>query len=127
MSAAVHQILIIFIAISCGFFLSKKKIITEQGTSFLSNLVVNFTLPLYLFSAITTADTGIDTSGVLSAVAMSLGMFLVSGLIALIFVPAIRAPKEDRGVFMFETMCGNVTYVGIPVCAAIFGSTVSVK
>ena len=32
-----------------------------------------------------------------------------------------RPKKEDRGVYLFELMCGNVTYIGIPVCAAVLG------
>ena len=62
-----------------------------------------------------------DAGGVLSALGLSAGMFLLSGLVALAVVPLLRAPKEDRGVYSFEIMCGNVTYIGIPVCAAVLG------
>ena len=48
-------------------------------------------------------------------------MFLFSGLVALTVVPLLRAPKADRGVYAFEIMCGNVAYIGIPVCAAVLG------
>ena len=40
---------------------------------------------------------------------------------ALGFVSLLRPEKGDRGVYLFELMCGNVTYIGIPVCAAVLG------
>ena len=121
MSAALHQIAIIFIALILGFICRKAKIITEEGTATLSNLVVKVILPFYLFNAIVTSRSGVDAGGVLSALGLSAGMFLLSGLVALAVVPLLRAPKEDRGVYSFEIMCGNVTYIGIPVCAAVLG------
>ena len=77
MSAALHQIAVIFIGILAGFVCRKGKVLSEEGTATVSNIVVKIILPFYLFSAI-----------------------LNSG---------------------FETMCGNVTYIGIPVCAAVLG------
>lgn len=121
MSAALHQIAIIFIALILGFICQKAKIITEEGTATLSNLVVKVILPFYLFNAIVTSRSGVDAGGVLSALGLSAGMFLLSGLVALAVVPLLRAPKGDRGVYSFEIMCGNVTYIGIPVCAAVLG------
>ena len=121
MNAALHQILIIFIAIGAGFCCRRLNVITEEGSAVLSNIVVKIILPFYLFSAIAGAETEVDGGGVLLAVLLSAGMFLLSGLAALLVVPLLKAPKEDRGVYLFETMCGNVTYIGIPVCAAVLG------
>ena len=121
MSAALHPIFIIFIGILTGFICRKARVLTEEATAAVSNVVVKIILPFYMFSAILRSGTGVDSKGVLLALALSLGMFLLSGLVAVLLVPLLRAPREDRGVYLFETMCGNVTYIGIPVCAAILG------
>ena len=121
MTAALHQIAIIFTGIVTGFICRKLGAITEEGTGTLSNIVVKVILPFYLFNAIVSSDSGIGAQGVGLAVGLSTLMFLVSGLIAVLFSRLVRAPEEDRGVYMFETMCGNVTYIGIPVCAAVLG------
>ena len=71
MSAALHQIAIIFIALILGFICRKTKIITEEGTATLSNLVVKVILPFYLFNAIVTSKSGVDAAGVFSAQACS--------------------------------------------------------
>ncbi len=123
MSAAIHQILVIFIGILAGFVCRKTKVLSEAGTGTLSNIVVKLILPFYLFSAILNTDTSVDSGMVLLTVALSAGMFLLSGIVALIVVPLLKPPQGDKGVYLFELMCGNVTYIGIPVCAAILGGS----
>ncbi len=121
MSAALHQITVIFIGILAGFVCRKGKVLSEEGTATVSNIVVKIILPFYLFSAILNSGSAVDPKGVLLTLGLSFGMFLLSGLVALVIVPLLRPPAGDRGVYLFETMCGNVTYIGIPVCAAVLG------
>ena len=121
MSAALHQIAVIFIGILAGFVCRKAKVLTEEGTATVSNIVVKIILPFYLFSAILNSGSGVDPQGVFLTLGLSFGMFLLSGLAALVVVPLLKPPAGDRGVYLFETMCGNVTYIGIPVCAAVLG------
>ena len=121
MSAATHQVLVIFIGILAGFACRKLGALTEEGTGALSGIVVKLILPFTLFSAILNTETGVDPPAVLLAVALSAGMFLLCGLAGLAVVPLLKPPREDRGVYLFELMCGNVTYLGIPVCAAVLG------
>ena len=121
MSAALHQIAVIFIGILAGFVCRKGKVLSEEGTATVSNIVVKIILPFYLFSAILNSGSAVDPKGVLLTLGPSFGMFLLSGLVALVIVPLLRPPAGDRGVYLFETMCGNVTYIGIPVCAAVLG------
>ena len=121
MSAALHQIVVIFIAIAAGFACRRLGVLTEQGTATLSNLVVKLILPLYLFSAILNTSVDVGSGGVLGALGLSTLLFLFSGLAAWLFVVLTRPAAGDRGVYLFELMCGNVTYIGIPVCAAVLG------
>ena len=121
MSAALHQIIVIFIGILAGFVCRKLHVLTEEGTAVISGIVVKVILPFYLFSAILNSGSGVDPKGVMTALGLSFAMFLFSGLAALIFVPLLKPPADDKGVYLFETMCGNVTYIGIPVCAAVLG------
>lgn len=125
MSTALHQITVIFIGIVAGFVCRKLKVLTEEGTGVLSNIVVKIILPFYLFSAILNTDAGVDASTVPVAIGLSAGMFILSGIVAMIVVPLLKPPEGDRGVYLFEMMCGNVTYIGIPVCASILGGSAS--
>ena len=121
MNPAFHQIAVIFIGIAAGFVCRKLEVLTEDSTTTLSNIVVKVILPFYLFNAIVSSSSGIGGGMVLKAILLSTAMFLLSGLVALIIVPLLRPTADDKGVYLFETMCGNVTYIGIPVCAAVLG------
>ena len=52
MSAALSQIITIFLAILAGFVCRRLGVLSEESTSALSNIVVKIILPFYLFSAI---------------------------------------------------------------------------
>ena len=121
MSAALHQIIVIFIGIAAGLGCRVFGVLDEKGTATLSNLVVKLILPFYLFSAILNTPADVEAGGVLLALALSAALFLFSGLVALAFTALLRPERDDRGVYLFELMCGNVTYIGIPVCAAVLG------
>ena len=100
MSAALHQITVIFIGILAGFICRKLKVLGEEGTATVSNIVVKIILPFYLFSAILNSGSGVDPQGVFLTLGLSFGMFLLSGLVALVVVPLLRPPTGDRGVFL---------------------------
>ena len=123
MSTALHQITVIFIGILAGFICRKAGVLNEEGTGVLSNIVVKLILPFYLFSAILNTNSGVSASAVPVAIALSAAMFILSGAVALLIVPLLMPPEGDRGVYLFELMCGNVTYIGIPVCASILGGS----
>ena len=118
-----NQIFIIYFGIIAGFVFRKLRVLTEERTSALSAIVVNIVLPFYIFSAILRTDAGVDAKGVLITLGLSTGFFLVCGLIGIVVTALLRPKKEDRGVYLFELMCSNVAYIGIPVCGAVFGET----
>ena len=123
MSPALNQIIIIFAAIIAGFMCRKAGILKEDGAAALSNLVVKVVLPCYLFSAIVSSDAGVNNSEMFIAIGLSVLFFVICGLAAVVTVKLLKAPKNDAGVYMFEILCSNATYMGIPVCAAALGSS----
>lgn len=123
MTAASNQVIIIFFAIMTGFLCRKLKVMNEDSASAMSNIVVKVILPFYLFSAIVSSEAGINNRQMFTAIWLSLAFFVLCGIIAVVSVRIIKAPKGDAGVYMFEILCSNATYMGIPVCAAALGSS----
>ncbi len=123
MSAALHQICIIFFGILAGFLFRKAKFLSADSTSVLSGIVVNLVLPFFLFSSILNSGVTVRSSSVFLAVGLSSLMFLLSGLSGAGFVRLFRVPESDRGVYLFEILCGNTAYMGIPVCIAVLGKS----
>lgn len=123
MSPATNQIIVIFFAIATGFVCRKLKVMNEDTASAMSNVVVKVILPFYLFSAIVSSDAGINNRQMFTAIWLSLAFFVLCGLVAVVTVKILKAPRDDAGVYMFEILCSNATYMGIPVCAAALGSS----
>lgn len=123
MSPAMNQIFVIFFAIITGFVCRKLKVMNEDTASAMSNIVVKVVLPFYLFSAIVSSDAGINNQQMFTAIWLSLMFFVLCGVLAVVTVKLMKAPKDDAGVYMFEILCSNATYMGIPVCAAALGSS----
>ena len=73
MSAALHQILVIFIPLIAGFLLRKLKIMTDGGTKELTAVVLNVCLPGMMFSTIISTSVQMDTGGVLLYIALAAG------------------------------------------------------
>ena len=121
MSAALHQIIVIFIPLIAGFLLRKLRIMTEGGTKELTAVVLNVCLPGMMFSTIISTSVQMDTGGVLLYITLAAAMLLLSLLCGKLFTFLTKTPKEDRGVYEFAIFAGNAGYVGIPVCIAIFG------
>ena len=116
-----EKIIVIFTGILAGFICRRLKVLTDEATGVLSNIVIKIILPFYLFSAILNSGRSVDAKSVALTLLLSSGMFLMSGFAGLLVARVLKVPASDRGVYMFETMCGNVTYIGIPVCAAVLG------
>ena len=123
MSPASNQIIVIFFAIITGFVCRKLKVMNEDTASAMSNVVVKVILPFYLFSAIVSSDAGVNNRQLFTALWLSLAFFVLCGIIAVVAVKLMKAPKDDAGVYMFEILCSNATYMGIPVCAAALGAS----
>ena len=123
MSPASNQIIVIFFAIITGFICRKLKVMNEDTASAMSNVVVKVILPFYLFSAIVSSDAGVNNRQMFTAIWLSLAFFVLCGIIAVITVKILKAHKNDAGVYMFEILCSNATYMCIPVCAAALGAS----
>ena len=123
MTPALTQIIVIFFAIAVGFLCRKLSVMSESSTAMLSNFVVKVALPFFLFGSIVSSNVGISNQDMLAAIGFSLLFYLICGLIAVGTVKLLHTPKEDAGVYMFEILCSNTTYMGIPICAAALGSS----
>ena len=123
MNAAFHQIFIIFLVILAGYGFRKAHFITEESTSALSGIVVNLILPFFLFSSILNSNSLVGASGVFLSLGLSTFMFFLSGLSGVLFVRIFHVPESDKGVYIFELLCGNTAYMGILVCSAVLGSS----
>ncbi|MDG1834913.1 MAG: AEC family transporter [Pseudomonadales bacterium] len=109
----------IFILVAIGVVLKRINFVDDRFIQTSSKLVFSLCLPLLLFTTISASDIKetFDVSLLNFSVLASLGTFLASWLVAMIFV----TPNRDRGVFIQACFRSNLGVVGLALCANAYG------
>ena len=114
-STIVEQVSIMYVLMTIGFIVYRKKLINEEGTKQLSNLLVWVINPLIMltryqmdFSMIKLKELGI--SFLVSLCSMLIG-FLIGEIIF----------KKDQRIDKFAIGSANAGFIGIPLVTSIMG------
>ena len=114
-STIVEQVSIMYVLMAIGFIVFRKKLINEEGTKQLSNLLVWVINPLIMltryqmdFSIIKLKELGISFI-------ISLGAMLIGFLIGEIIF------KKDQNIDKFAIGFANAGFIGIPLVTSIMG------
>ncbi len=122
MSAIFTQMAILFIILATGYAANKFKIMTADSNRLLSKLVISIAMPCTILGSVLSEKvtaTGLDAAYFML---LSLGVFLLSFIVAIPLPRLVRAPKSDSGLYWFMTTFGNVGFMGFPVIQSIFGA-----
>lgn len=117
----------LFLMLCVGFLLAHLELLDLHTKQKLTKILLQVTTPLMMIDAfydrmltVTEQGTGSVSVGMLFAV--SFGFYLVLIVLSLILVYAMRTPKQDRRLYLFMTIFGNVGFMGFPVVQAVFGT-----
>ncbi len=117
------RLAVIVILIAVGFFLARKKFISDHTASDLVNLLLFVFMPMALLTAFPTeyTDAGFSffTSGLLAGVITNLALIIIARLVfsRLIY----RGNSERRGTAQFAFIFNNATFLGYPIVISTFG------
>ena len=120
-SVLFQQILIIFLEIAVGYVAAKCKVISNENSKFLSNLIMTITLPCTMLAA-TNVSGGSDTVLLmLQGAVLLLALYLVSILVCLVIGKQLHLTPSQKAVFIGTAVMPNSAFVGIPLATAILG------
>ncbi|MCR5651168.1 MAG: AEC family transporter [Lachnospiraceae bacterium] len=115
------QMVILFLLMITGFVSRKKGILSDSDCSGLSRLVINVANPaLVLTAGINQTDTLKGTS-LLTAAALSVGVYVFLIISSFLMSFIIRAPKEKSNTYCVMTVFSNIGFMGFPVVSAVYG------
>jgi predicted permease len=117
------QICGIFGMIAVGFAASRKGWLSEITLDELSHLIMTILMPAFIFFSIATSVNTAMLSKAPIALAAGMGICLVDYSLAALASGPLKVAIEDRSIFRVMSMTGNTGYIGLPLCAAIFGAT----
>ncbi|MCR5250529.1 MAG: AEC family transporter [Lachnospiraceae bacterium] len=117
-----QQMTILFLIMLIGLICRKRGLITDEGSSVLSKIVVNVSNPALILSAGMNKATVVEGRDLLTLAAVSLGMYVFLILISWPFVRILRLKKHEYGTFRVMTVFSNIGFMGFPLISAVYGS-----
>ena len=113
------QAIIMFILLFVGFFLYKKKMMSEETTKQLSKITLSIVNPIVIFNSYQMDFEPKLLTGLLIATALAVGAHLIMiGFSRL----AVRKGQPDGEIERFAAIYSNCGFLGIPLVQATFGS-----
>ena len=109
------------LAMIFGYYLRKKEIFDDETNRKLSYVVMNFCMPLMIFTAMS-KTSGVDKKEMMGFLLTGVGIYLVMPVIAKFFCWLLRVDTEEKPIYELFFVLANVTFMGYPVSAALYGS-----
>lgn len=115
------QMLMIFGIVVVGFVAAKRGLWADDLDRKLSVFVMNVTMPALILASVTGPDLNFENAELLSLGAVALVSYVVLIGAAYLVSGVWRVSRARTGLLRFMVSFGNVSFIGYPVCDAIFG------
>ena len=122
---AVNTIIVFFILLLSGFFLSKGGILDEKTSRKLTQLVLLVCIPAMMLVNIVTYFEPESFKNAGAALLVPIAAGYVCWGVSMGFAKLLRVREQSRGVFAAACASPNTVFVGLPVCQALFGPQAS--
>ena len=111
----------IFLIAGLGFVLQRVRWLSEGTVAQLTRLVVHILLPCTLFFTTATQVTLESLDIAPALIVLGIAIPLLSYLLATLALKPAGVASEQRSAFRFSAILANTAFLGIPICAALFG------
>ena len=125
-SVILEQMGKLFLILCLGVLLAKKELLDIHTKQKLTKLLLYVTTPLMMVDAFHDRMLSVsqrDSEGVPvgTLFADSFLFYALLILLSLVLVFGIRVPKDQRRLYLFMTIFGNVGFMGFPVVESVYG------
>ena len=119
MLTIVSKVAVMLIMIVVGYYIAKKGVFTERGTSEINTLLLQIVTPCLIINSFITSEDDLQPMELLMAVGTSaLAIFLSLGLSYGFFR---KEPPQRQKVLRFATIFSNAGFMGLPLVEGIVG------
>lgn len=105
-----------------GYFLCRKKVISETADTMFSAVLINVFMPLTVFGSLSTHLTVSNAKEKLTYFFVSVPVLLITIVAANILSGIIAKDNKRKNMLVFAFAFNNFGYIGYPVIEAVFGS-----
>lgn len=117
----VTQMIMIFSIVMVGLFAAKKNLWSSDMDRKFSIFIMNVSMPALILASVMGNDLAIAHSELLSLSVVALVNYAVLIGIAMLIPKLWKVNHSRRGLLRFMIAFGNVSFIGYPVCDAVFG------
>lgn len=118
----------LFLILCLGFALARIELLDQHTKQKLTKILLNVTTPLMMIDAFydrmqmlgeQESDLGVSV-GMLFV--YSFAFYLILIVLSLILVAALHPPMDDKRLYIFMTIFGNVGFMGFPIVKSVYGT-----
>jgi len=122
-SQIINSIIVLAVIVFIGFVISKLDILTEEGSSAISGVIMKLTFPAIIFISMQKSFTKELFENSMGLIAISAAIYTVLIFAATVMGRTSKLPGEKIKIMQFLTVFGNVSFMGFPVAEAVYGDT----
>ena len=113
----------IFILVAAGAFARKRRIITPDGLTTLSNLLVSIAYPAVVLAAMMEIKSRQALASNIALPLISAGMMLLGFAVGLVVLPLLagRESPSTRQTILFHCMVNNYLFMALPIAGYLYG------
>lgn len=120
-STVINQMLVLLIILIIGVVCRKTGITDDIGNKKLSRLLINVCQSCMILSSVMNTESTLSIGGVFGIIGISVVFYILLIVLSYGVSALLRSPQEDKKIYRFMTIFGNVGFMGFPVIASIFG------
>ena len=120
MNEIINSILVLTVIIFIGFIVAKLNIISEDGASVVSNIIMKITFPAIILISMQKSFTQELFANSLGLIALSVIIYAVLIIGVTIYGKVSSLPTNKLKVMQFLIIFGNVAFMGFPVASASY-------
>ena len=121
LAGAYSQIFIMFAIVVVGYVVSKLGYVSRAGFLSINSFLIHIALPCMIIASVAALDPDKGAAQVPWFFAMSFVMYLLLFGITWLLNVLLRAPADQRPVFLFSSLCNNTGLLCLPILAAVYG------
>ncbi len=115
------QMLMIFGIVLVGLFAAKRNLWSGDLDRKLSIFIMNISMPALILASVMGKDLAFENSELLALVIVAIVNYVVLIGMAYLIPHIWKVNRSREGILKFMLAFGNVSFIGYPVCDAVFG------
>ena len=120
-STVINQMLVLLIILVIGVICRKTGITDDIGNKKLSRLLINVCQSAMILASVMNSESAVSIGYVFEIIGISALLYVFLILFSYLVPVILGTPREDRKLYRFMSIFGNVGFMGFPVIASVFG------